>query len=126
MKFNITEGITLASQMKVKREHLASNSNGKLEVLSTISVIKLMEDTCIELIDSKLPNGFETVSVEINVKHIAPARENDTIFCTACLKYVDDRRLFFDVAVVDEEKNEIALGAQERYIVKVTEFMQTI
>ncbi len=123
MKFNLPEGITLASQLKVSREHLASNTNGKLDVLSTIAVIKFMEDTCIELVDTKLPQGYETVSVEINVKHIAPARENDTIFCNACLKYVDDRRLFFDVAVVDAEKNEIALGAQERYIVKLSEFM---
>lgn len=126
MKFKLPEGITLASQMKISKEHLASNSKRGLEVLSTIAVIKFMEDTCIELVDTKLPQGYETVSVEINVKHIAPARENDTIICNACLKYVDERRLFFDVAVLDEEKNEIALGAQERYIVKLSEFMTTL
>ena len=84
MKFKLPEGITLASQMKISKEHLASNSKGGLEVLSTIAVIKFMEDTCIELVDTKLPQGYETVSVEINVKHIAPARENDTIICNAC------------------------------------------
>ena len=123
MKFNIPQGISLSSQLVVGKDHLASHSKGKLDVISTIAIIKFMEDTCIDLVESKLPQGYETVSVEINTKHISPARENDVIVCTATLKYVDDRRLFFEVAVLDCDKNEIALGAQERFIVKLSEFM---
>ena len=114
MKFNIPQGISLSSQLIVGKEHLASHTKGKLDVISTIAIIKFMEDTCIELVESKLPVGYETVSVEINVKHISPAHENDAIVCNACLKYVDDRRLFFEVAVLDSEKLFSRKGQQHQ------------
>lgn len=126
MKFNIPEGITLASQMTVTHDHLASFPLGKIEVLSTLSILKFMEDTCKALLQNQLPEGYDTVSAEMNVRHIAPVKEHQTIYCNVLLKFVDDRRLFFDFVIMDEERNEIALGGQKRHIVNITEFNNSI
>jgi len=120
MNFNIPEGITLASQLKVTKDHLASFQTGNIKVLSTLSILKFMEDTCKTLLQNQLPEGFDTVSAEMNVRHIMPVKEHATIYCNVLLKFVDNRRLFFDFVILDEENNEVALGAQKRYIVNIS------
>ncbi len=126
MKINIPEGITLASQMTVKRENLASFPEGNINTLSTLCILRFMEDTCKTLLQNQLPEGYDTVSAEMNIRHVAPVKEHATIYCNVLLKFVDDRRLFFDFLIMDEEKNEIALGGQKRHIVNIEEFNASI
>jgi predicted thioesterase len=119
----IKEGKTLTLHYQVELTDLASFiGTGKVDVLATPAMITFMEQTCVTLIEDLLPEGCDTVSVEMNVKHIGAVPIGKTIKCNAHLKYVDGKKLFFDVAVVDENHKKIGIGAHERYIIQHDEF----
>lgn len=126
MDILIPQGITRSKELCIEERHLTTQGCGRLEAVSTLSIIELMENTCLELISDKIPIGFDTVSAEINVRHISPVKLGETVKCNALLKFVDGPRLFFDVSVLDSESSEVALGAMERYIVNIYQFMKSI
>lgn len=126
MNISIPEGISLASHYTVQAEHLDTAQKGKIGILTTLAVLQFMENTCVALVEGYLPASHTLLSVEMNVKHIAAVKQGAQLICNAALKYIDEENLYFDVAVLDEEQNEVALGAQEYMIVNVKEFITSL
>jgi fluoroacetyl-CoA thioesterase len=87
-------------------------------VLSTPSMISLMERTASQLVMPRLPEGKATVGFEVCVKHVAAAFEGARCEAPARLDQVlEARKLRFTVEVVDEEGRTIGVGTHERRIV---------
>ena len=82
-----------------------------------------MIHTCTQLIEPYLPVGTDTVGIEINVKHLKVVSLGEKLQCTASLKYLDEKRLYFDVVVTNENLEEVGAGAHERLIVNSAQFM---
>ncbi len=119
----IQEGLRLTIEKKVGSEDLAKSiGTSKVAVLSTSALVLFMEKAVTTLITPYLEFGTETVSSEINIKHFRPVGLNETIRCIVHLKFVEGNKLFFDVAILDKDHNEIAIGAHGRYIVNIEEF----
>jgi fluoroacetyl-CoA thioesterase len=88
-------------------------------VLSTPGMIGMMERTCAVLAFEALPEGSATVGFEVCVKHVAAVGEGATCIARAELReVVDDRKLRFDVEVVEGDRT-IGVGTHERRVIQV-------
>lgn len=121
MKENkIQEGVRHTVVKIVSNEDLASTvGTSKQKSLSTTALVLFIERTISSLMEPYLSEDEASVSSEINIKHFRPAFENESVRCIVHLKFVAGHKLFFDVAVFNEEHNEIAIGAHSRSIVKI-------
>jgi len=120
----LDEGIQLTTEHIVDKSQLATSlGTGQVNVLATSAMIAIMEKTCVDLIASGMPEGCDSVSAEMNVKHLNPVKEGATIICKAHLKFIDINKLFFDVVVLDAKHDTIGLGAHERFVVEHDQFL---
>ena len=116
--YHLSVGSQTEQAIIVKKEDLATQlKTGKVPFISTAAMIAYMEQCCVALIDPNLPVGYDTVSTEMNVRHLHTAQMGEEIICRAHLKFMEGKKLFFDVAMVNKQGVSIGLGAHERYIV---------
>lgn len=87
-------------------------------VLTTPSMILLMEETAQELTRPYLPADHTTVGFEVSVRHLAPTPPGAEITVTAELAAVDGRKLFFTVSA-HHERRKIGEGTLRRTIVRL-------
>lgn len=100
-------------------ERMLTDVGGSLavRVLSTPSMIAMMERNAARLAQEHLPAGKATVGFAVCVKHVASAFEGSTCRVSAELREVlDGRKLHFEVLVCEGERT-IGLGTHERRIV---------
>ena len=88
-------------------------------VLSTPSMISLMERAGIQAVQSLLPAGHTTVGFEVNVKHFAATPKGKHVTVRAELLDVDGRKLRFKVEAHDEDK-KVGDGTHRRAAVSYT------
>lgn len=121
----IAKGIVLEKKIVVEKKDLASTlGTGRVPYLSTAAMIVFMEQCCVELIEPNLVNGVDSLSVEMNVKHMHPVAEGESVTCKAHLKFIDERKLFFDVAVINSQGTSVGIGAHERYLIDHEAFLK--
>jgi predicted thioesterase len=98
-------------------------------VLSTPSMIGMMEQNAARLAIEQLPDGYATVGFEVSVRHFAAAREGTECEAYAVLReVVEDRKLRFEVEVValgDGEPRVIGKGTHERRVIDVAAHAQS-
>ncbi len=87
-------------------------------VLSTPSMIALMERAGIQAVQAYLPAGHTTVGFEVNVKHFAATRKGQKVTVRAELLEVDGRKLRFKVEAHDEDK-KIGDGTHRRAVMQI-------
>ena len=87
-------------------------------VLSTPSMISLMERAGIQAVQAHLPEGHTTVGFEVNVKHFGATPKGKTVRVRAELLEIDGRKLQFKVEAHDEEK-KVGDGTHRRAIIPV-------
>src|SRR5262245_58068861 len=87
-------------------------------VLSTPSMIGLMERAGIQAVQQLLPEGFTTVGFEVNVKHFAATPKGKKVTVRAELLEVDGRKLRFKVEAHDEDK-KVGDGTHRRAVVQI-------
>ncbi len=95
--------------------------SGKVDVFGTPAMIALMEEASINTVDKNLPEGFATVGIELNIKHIAATPEGMNITASAELKEIDGRRLVFKAEAIDEVE-KIGEGSHQRFIRELDKF----
>jgi fluoroacetyl-CoA thioesterase len=87
-------------------------------VLSTPSMIGLMERAGIEAVQAYLPEGHTTVGFEVNVKHFGATPKGKKVSVRAELLEVDGRKLRFKVEAHDEDK-KVGEGTHRRAIIAI-------
>ena len=95
--------------------------SGSLKVLSTPTMMCLMEQAAAELVERNLPDDLTSVGIAINVNHKAPTPIGMTIRAEAVITKVDGRKITFDVKAYDDV-DEIGSGIHERFIVNKEKF----
>ena len=95
--------------------------SGSLNVLSTPSMIALMEQAAAELVDRNLPSEQTSVGISLNIKHKAATPIGLKLRAEAELTEIDGRKLKFNVRAFDE-REEIGSGTHERFIVDRKKF----
>jgi fluoroacetyl-CoA thioesterase len=99
-------------------ESLVVQHMGGDGVLSTPSMIGLMERAGIQAVQSILPEGYTTVGFEVHVKHFAPTAKGKKVTVRAELLEVDGRKLRFRVEAHDEDK-KVGEGTHRRAVVQI-------
>jgi fluoroacetyl-CoA thioesterase len=103
----------------VVEDDLLTDVGGTLPVpvLSTPSMIGVMEKNATKLAREHLPEGKGTVGFEVCIKHVGGAVEGTTCTVSAELReVVDGRKLRFDVEVRAGER-VIGVGTHERRVI---------
>jgi fluoroacetyl-CoA thioesterase len=103
----------------VVQGYLLTDVSGTLTVpvLSTPSMIGMMEKNATALCREHLAEDKGTVGFEVCVKHVAGAVEGSTCTVSASLReVVDGRKLRFDVSVTEGERT-IGVGTHERRVI---------
>jgi fluoroacetyl-CoA thioesterase len=87
-------------------------------VLSTPGMIAIMERTAAMLVYPHLSERQATVGFEVCVKHVRAAPQGSRCVARVVLREVrDERKLRFDVEVVDQDEQTIGVGTHERRVV---------
>lgn len=87
-------------------------------VLSTPSMIGLMERAGIQAVQQHLPEGYTTVGFEVNVKHFGATPKGKKVKVRAELLEIDGKKLRFKVEAHDEDK-KVGDGTHRRAIIQV-------
>ena len=99
--------------------------SGELEVLATPRIITLVEETAYKSISDVLETNESTVGTKVDLKHIAATPIGMKVICETELIEIDRRRLVFSFTVKDE-KEVIAEGIHERFIIDKEKFLNKV
>ena len=86
------------------------------KILSTPNMLALMEATALELAKEYLDEGMTTVGAEAHVRHLAPTPVGMKVSATATLRFIERRKMWFDIEVNDE-KGKCGEGSHLRIMV---------
>jgi predicted thioesterase len=98
-----------------------SIGSGNVRVFATVSMIGLMEKTCLDSVLPFLEPGQDTVGIHVNVSHCSATPVGMKVWCESELVEIDRRRLVFKVAAYDES-GLIGEGTHERFIIDKDRF----
>jgi fluoroacetyl-CoA thioesterase len=107
-----TETVTIVDDTLVVK-HMGGDG-----VLSTPSMIALMERASIQAVQDYLPEGHTTVGFEVHVKHFGATPKGKKVTVHAELIEVDARKLRFKVEAHDEDK-KVGDGTHRRAIIAI-------
>ena len=119
-------GLTYTSTRTVEEHHLAAHvGSGDLRVLSTPSMIALMEEAAMHCVAPHLEPTQTTVGGHIAASHLKPTAHGRAITATATLTAVEGRKLQFTVSASDED-GLIGEGEHTRFIVDRERFLSKL
>ncbi len=122
----------LQAGMTFELEHLVSDEvtahrmgNEGFHVLATPIIFAWFEEAARMMAAANLETGQGTVGSMVTLKHLAATPVGMTVRVKATLREVDGRRLLFDLEAHDE-KEKIAEGQNERYVVNLGKFSERV
>ena len=124
MDFNLEAGATAEIKRIVGEEDTAVRfGSGGVRVFATPMMVALMENAALNAVDPKLLEGFATVGLSLNVRHIAATPVGMKVRARAELVGIEGRKLNFRVEAFDEQE-KIGEGTHERYIIELSKFLE--
>ncbi len=102
----------------IKRLCVAPGGPDAGYVLSSPSMIGLMENTCVQALRPHMPEGCATVGYHVDVRHLAPTPLGEEVRVTADLTEVNGNKLAFAVEAYYGEK-KIGAGLHRRAIIPI-------
>ena len=119
MKDTLAAGISLETSFTVTEDMSPPHLPAK--VLSTPSMIGLIEGVCLQAAQPHLDDGETTVGTHVNVSHTGPAMAGEEVTITARLTSREKRRLLFEVEV-RSPREAISSGTHQRAVVDLARF----
>ncbi len=96
--------------------------SGDVAVLATPRIVALCEEAAVLAVDGQLPEGETTVSMRVQLDHLAPTAVGNRVTADAKLEKIEGRRLKFSVSVNDD-RGLVAAGKVTRVIVERSRFL---
>ena len=97
--------------------------SGEVPVLGTPRIVALVEEAAVASIHSELGVGQTTVSMQVQLDHLAPTAVGHTVTAEATVDKVQGRRVVFTVSVNDE-RGLVAVGRVTRVVVDTERFLE--
>jgi fluoroacetyl-CoA thioesterase len=111
-----------SAELIVAPEHTAPHvGSGRVPVLATPVVINLLEAAALAAVEHLLPEGHQSLGVQLDVRHFAATPVGMRVEAQAELIAIDGRMLKFRVSARDE-REPISEGTHERVVVNVARF----
>ena len=119
---DLAPGLHGSAELVVGEEHTApSIGSGKVRVLATPVMIKLIEAAALKAIEPLLPPGYQSLGTHLDVHHVAATPVGMEIRASAEVVAVSGRSVSFKVEVKDAV-DVIGHGTHERVVVNVAKF----
>lgn len=123
---NIPLGATATREIVVTREMTVAHFHEEMpEVFGTPIMIYHMEVTSSEAIHPYLPEGWVSVGVVVNVRHLAATPIGDKVTLKATVTEVGDNTITFAVEAYDSAE-KIGEGTHVRATVEMSRFMKRV
>jgi fluoroacetyl-CoA thioesterase len=123
---NIPIGATATQQIEVTREMTVAHFHEDMpEVYGTPIMIYHMENTAASAIQEYLPEGWLTVGIVVNVKHLAATPVGATVTTRAKVIEVGDNTIKFTVEAHDGFE-KVGEGIHVRAAVEMKRFMKKV
>ena len=97
-------------------------ASGTAPVYATPALVGLLENAAVKAVGSQLPEGFGTVGISMNVKHVSATPIGMTVKATATLTEQNRKKLTFKVEAYDEG-GLVGEGIHERFIIETAPFL---
>ena len=119
-------GMTREAPFDVKEEHSALQlGSGSMRVLATPMMIRFMELLSHQLLAEYLPDGYSSVGVHVDVRHLAPTPVNKTVRVRCEVIEVKKRSINFSVSAWDDIE-QIGEGQHKRVVIEVDSFFSRV
>ena len=116
-------GLTAKIDLTVTSDDTAEAvRSGDVPVLATPRIVALVEEAAVAAVAGQLAEGETTVSMRVQLDHLAPSAIGSTVTASAKLEKVEGRRLKFSVSVNDA-RGLVAAGKVTRVVVERERFM---
>jgi len=126
MAAKLEPGRTYQSQTRVEEWMTAEKAGNKgVDVLSTPMLLQLIEEAAVQCLAPALGADEVTLGAYIDLTHMAPTPVGFIVRTEVEVIGVDGRRVNFAVAAFDE-REKIAEGTHERYIVERSRFIANL
>ena len=113
MEFNIKANSTAEVSEKCTENNTAIKlGSGKSPVYATPALVALMENAAINACDPQLPEGYNTVGIAMNVKHVAATPIGLTVTAKATL-----------VEQAHDEAGLVGEATHDRFIIESAPFL---
>lgn len=127
---NISEcikiGVVGEATFHVQDEHMAVHvGSGSSRVLATPWMIAFMERVSHRMMTDCLPEGYTSVGIQVDVKHLAASPIGSTIRVVSEIQSVDGLQVTFAVQAWDEF-DKIGEGTHKRYVVDLKRFLEKV
>lgn len=121
MKDSLDPGIAHEKTVTVTPEMGVAHLGDAGNVLSTPSMVQLIEMTCLEAMTPHMDQGEQSVGTMVHVWHRAAARTGEEVLVRCKLIERDRRRCLFEVSV-DAGDTRVGDGTHERFVVDMAKF----
>lgn len=126
MNKNIQEGKELELTATVRESDTARvYGSGLLDVYSTPAMVAFMEKTSMELVQPMLGEGYGTVGIALDIKHVKAVPVGGQIRCVSRLSSLEGNKLTFRVEVTGDS-GLVGEGSHSRYIIDEKKFLSKI
>jgi predicted thioesterase len=99
--------------------------SGSSRVLATPWMIAFMERAARDLLAEYLPDGFSSVGVLVNVRHLAPSPVGSSIRTRAEVQEVEGFTVTFNVQAWDE-REKVGEGQHQRVVIDEARFLKRV
>ena len=122
----LTIGLSGSAELVVGEEHTAPRvGSGRVHVLATPVMINLMEAAALAAVEHLLPQGYQSLGINLDVRHYAATPTGMRLRATAELTGLDGRTLTFRVEAYDE-RERVGDGTHARVVVNVARFDERV
>jgi len=122
----ITPGLQGRASRKVEATDLASAyGNPGVEVMSSMTLMTLLEQAAIDAIAERIPPGMMSVGARMEMDHLAPTPEGFTVTATAELVQVKGPKMVFELTAHDGVE-QVAGATHVRFLVPRDDFFQGV
>jgi fluoroacetyl-CoA thioesterase len=110
----------------IEDEHTAIHvGSGASRVLATPWMIAFMERVSHQLLARRLPEGYSSVGVLVNVRHLAPTPVGENVRITAEITAIDGSHITFSVQAWDNSE-QVGSGQHERVVIDEARFLRRV
>lgn len=122
----VQAGLSKEATYVVLEEHTAIHiGSGSLRVLATPWMIAFMERTARDLLSEHLPQGYSSVGVRVDVRHLAPSAVGSTVTVQAVVQSVDGAKVNLRIEARDQVE-PIGAGEHQRVVIDEERFLRRV
>ena len=126
MNIHIEEGKQIELRTEVNETDTSRvYGSGLLDVYSTPAMVALMERASMELVQPYLEEGFGTVGISLDIRHMKAIPIGEEILCISKFMGSEGNQLTFEVKVM-RGQDTVGEGIHKRYIIDEKRFLSKI